>query len=1345
MLKEVAQWLIANSQYARNEIMFNHESVAILAKHLIKNKTDIPTYVLAGSEDLRAILPHLSLSKEGEAALIVIRPYVHTMGLFIRKQKEVIRCFLFDSQSWGVRYYPTRLIIDQLNQYFPQVDIILSGDQLQNPNMQRGCTAHTLTWLLQCAETSETFFDDIDKRDTLNVQNVHQEHYAHTKQLVAQSFPPTQDQTDCYLNDLEQFIQQYYSHPDAALNFEKIDAVAAEMQGLHLISPRLFDHSYSIQVKEGSLHIQFKNKHDALHNNFFLYSAEKYPLQVDISTCKILLADTNEMKVCYNPQTYTLTYSAPLDTIRHQFTALLTTAEKRKNLFTQHMRQQSALLSSIHAVQEAIDLSKICKNHVGGFDQHQTQLALKYLFRDNPRVYIPTIDELEALSLDELKKAGYQYIGFSHATTTQHSHHALGVWIVLGQTTHIIQIYNSLPEYEVIQQKNSEAVLSLLHLKQTGGDCEVQVMSSPYFPQEDTWSCSVYVIAHLLQASKMSLHHPSLEKLDVEKLVVEDYRAYRYQEHENDRHHHYKAILLKEIVTIPALNHLNTFITEELKDHYQSMRPLREMANSYCNSSFNINHTIVKLASLYADYRETTFKSILQQSLSTIPTLTNEPLPKQGLQVIDLLEGEINFILADKENKKQYLQKLIEILIANNDNSIVIEKFLNELNYLEYCEPIQRLLKTKDSNQFVFSLITKIVNHTFKLEEYMHNEDKRKKKEQAVREARKDKIKKIVSNELLHHSILNDASLYRCIEKLYQVDPILIDDKILELMIKQVANRGEIITFITTLHQTNPALINEQNIQLITNHVLYAKQIADAIIILYQANPALINERNRQLIVHDAQYADLIALALTKLHQTDPALLNEENYQLIMNHTRYAVGISYVLALQQNNPALANEIKCQLITTNNPYAENINRALEKLYRANSALTNEQNLNFIMTNAQYAIPISHALVNLYQTNAELVSKENGQLIVNYAPYGWEIGNALYELYQANPKLVDEQHFKLIVNHAPHAKNIAHALVTLHQANPALVNDQNRQLIENFAPHASTISNAIAKLHQINSTLVSDVNCQLIATYATKADDICHAIEKLHQTNPTLVNDQNFKLIVNRATYANDIADALIILHLVDPALVNNQNRQFIARNTTYVRLIAHALATLHQADPALVNDQNRQLIAHHAEFAGDISHIFSVLRQINPALVNEPLFKLIANHAQDAWWIIYAINILRRINIQLINEQCMTLLADHAQDAKLIADALSLLYKVDPALANQQNLEKLTHPDNINQLNELANGILHEKTLEKFGTDNPAPLTQDKQISTSQARLFAANNKQHQESNTSLPKRNCTLI
>lgn len=149
-----------HSQFNHEDQRFNHEALALFLAHALTLKGK-PSFVVAGSEDLRALLATISLSEEGEEVYILIRPYIHCMALYARYHDNQLYFVLFDSQNWGLRYYPTRLVLDAIAQYFPDAIVLQTNDTLQHQNVQRGCTEYSLFFIEYCAEQSEAFIQQV--------------------------------------------------------------------------------------------------------------------------------------------------------------------------------------------------------------------------------------------------------------------------------------------------------------------------------------------------------------------------------------------------------------------------------------------------------------------------------------------------------------------------------------------------------------------------------------------------------------------------------------------------------------------------------------------------------------------------------------------------------------------------------------------------------------------------------------------------------------------------------------------------------------------------------------------------------------------------------------------------------------------------------------------------------------------------------------------------------------------------------------------------------------------------------------------------------------------------------
>ncbi|NNM60124.1 MAG: hypothetical protein HKM04_09970, partial [Legionellales bacterium] len=161
--KIICNFLTKNSQF--NDLQFNHEALAIYLKHSLKEK-HAKTFLIAGSEDLKVLLPQLNMHENEDPVLILVRPFIHSMGLYIKKKGTDIYCVLFDSQAWGLRYYPTREILATLIQYFSNdvFNIFITTKAYQLQSVNTGCTEYVLSFLNYCSEQGDELINKLAEK-----------------------------------------------------------------------------------------------------------------------------------------------------------------------------------------------------------------------------------------------------------------------------------------------------------------------------------------------------------------------------------------------------------------------------------------------------------------------------------------------------------------------------------------------------------------------------------------------------------------------------------------------------------------------------------------------------------------------------------------------------------------------------------------------------------------------------------------------------------------------------------------------------------------------------------------------------------------------------------------------------------------------------------------------------------------------------------------------------------------------------------------------------------------------------------------------------------------------------
>lgn len=512
--------LTQHSQYDPEELELNHEALAILLDARLGPKS---AFVLAGSEDLRALLPKLDFSTDGAEAFILVRPYIHTMALYLRCINQQVHCLVFDShsQAWGTRYYPTRLILDTLVRQFPRGRITLSSTPLQPQDIQRGCNQYALTFLTHCAEHGDKLFS--------------------SPETLAALPKDMSGALEANLNELNNLITRQYTDAAGGLDHDAINATVARRQGCTLGPTRDLppDAGYRINVDicqyTITLHLDLLQ---AQYGNFLLFCDATYPSQIKSKEKQptVLLSQIQGLNIDTVIDNNVQTIVCKAQDLNHlqQIPELLRGLQV--TLFQKHMRQQLALHAFADALTESIELALICQRDQGGFEQAQVQLALQATFRDKPTVFIPPIEMLAGedahLPLASLYAQGFRHIALSIAADNIHQ---VGAWInITGgvETTTVaanIFIYDSYVGYTYPQV--AKYLQTLIPVETT---LSIEYANSPYVPQgeHESW-CGVYVIEHMKFAHSQA--EPSAKKQPIDPLALAQQQLHlaNYQAHLN--------------------------------------------------------------------------------------------------------------------------------------------------------------------------------------------------------------------------------------------------------------------------------------------------------------------------------------------------------------------------------------------------------------------------------------------------------------------------------------------------------------------------------------------------------------------------------------------------------------------------------------------------------------------------------------------------------------------------------------------------------------------------------------------------------------------------------------------
>lgn len=519
-----------NSQWDPEELELNHEAITLLMSEYFRGKA---AFVCAGSEDLMALLPRLELNAFDSDVFILMRPYVHSMGLYLANIRGTIHCLLFDPQARGMRYSVTALIITALNQHVASVKIMLSTTQLQPRSISRGCAHYCLAFLHYCATVRAGIFAICEAKEALA------SNYANAFQLLPSVFQFLQDEwqieqlIEADLQALDSLVQTTYLTAEKLLDSDKVEATVREMHGIEF-GTSLATHSapsgydISVDLSQSTVSITLRNAR-AIYHNFICYSSALFPSQIKKGHCEIrtIFQDVPGLSIDYNNETYTVTCKArdhsSLQTFAHSL------REQRPLLYCQHMRQQLALLALADRIESKVELAFICENGSGGFEQRQIQLALQAFFQETaPEVYAPSIEELlgagARLPLSQLFSQGFQIVVFAlHANTD----HQVGIWIEINDDRATVTIYDS-----YVGERYSETEQRLQQLLE-GFPYEIAYQESPYLLQDedDDWSCGVRVITHLREAySRQKPSEGQKRDLPVFSLAEKYLAEVKYQE-----------------------------------------------------------------------------------------------------------------------------------------------------------------------------------------------------------------------------------------------------------------------------------------------------------------------------------------------------------------------------------------------------------------------------------------------------------------------------------------------------------------------------------------------------------------------------------------------------------------------------------------------------------------------------------------------------------------------------------------------------------------------------------------------------------------------------------------------
>src|SRR3990167_11414786 len=331
-------------------------------------------------------------------------------------------------------------------------------------------------------------------------------------------------------------------------------------------------------------------------------------------------------------------------------------------------------------------LLQICESsEKGGFDHRQVQLALMYEFRDEKNVYVPHSEEMTGadaiLSLDALKARGYDYVAFSFAVNRKHQ---IAAWVNLTS-----DYAATLVDSEANINESSPCLISLRRL--LGHDVEIKIDSSSFSPQSDSWSCGVYVIAHLKAfyqctiSSNIVKDTAEKKALTINEFAKMYYLAYRRQEiieqDKSERREFYDKqkrklleLLEAQTKTMPHLQSLADYLQQILWGNIyrdnphrinQSQETMRVWSMEELLLHYQIDNTtdtpgllILKIAAIFSEASSQDLENLYQYLLPSMDYFSIADEKRNG--DVLLTNALLYEAPEEKEKQKNILKNLLQ-------------------------------------------------------------------------------------------------------------------------------------------------------------------------------------------------------------------------------------------------------------------------------------------------------------------------------------------------------------------------------------------------------------------------------------------------------------------------------------------------------------------------------------------------------------------------------------------------------------------------------------------------------------------------------------------------------------
>lgn len=425
-------------------------------------------WIVGGSDELQALLPNLTLQKKGESAHILISTFEHFMALYIETTPDQkINAFLFESQGFGWRFYPSRQIARILDAHFGEkLTLWISQTAWQPQDLQIGCVELSLEALKYFFESGNDLIKDLktipedthQKTDTPTISSLPKSVKLLTngvmpkglQQAFTDSFSK-QFEPQCIWSDentlskafLEKLHIKFEAHIKAT---SKKNNPNNDSQTLHVeqfqfyqgisdatrllpIEEQVF-YEFSWKQHSRELILQFHEEEAFLFGNSLIWAPNiRFPktIKSNVTVLESAFFDTEEVKVKIDHEKYHLRFTVKNGSDHEKI--LIRYFQKTKSyeyLDTLVARGHKQPLSIQHASARALEILEIEKIKKYGLGIDVVNEGLKHYFKETENVYVPNCifntEDQKTQLIDEflVLSSKYRYFLFSYAIRDTH-------------------------------------------------------------------------------------------------------------------------------------------------------------------------------------------------------------------------------------------------------------------------------------------------------------------------------------------------------------------------------------------------------------------------------------------------------------------------------------------------------------------------------------------------------------------------------------------------------------------------------------------------------------------------------------------------------------------------------------------------------------------------------------------------------------------------------------------------------------------------------------------------------------------------------------------------------------